>query len=376
MKRRRSPETTGKRHSCLWWTAHIVVWGVVIAALTAVAAGLAGYLVYHHVTREGTPGPAVRIEVPEGATGYGVGQILAEEGLLEHELLFRLAIRLDQGEGHIKHGQYDLPRGLGPMQLLELLREGPNVAPPAEAVPDECKVTIPEGLTIAQMAARFDEPEAFITAASDPALIAQVGVEAKTLEGFLMPNTYFFDEKPSEREVVERMLEEHLTQWDLLLGEYPQAAARDKMEVVTVASLVEEEARADGERPLIAAVIYNRLEKGMPLELDATLQYALAKYGQRMLYRDKEVDSPYNTYKNRGLPPGPISNPGTAALRAAIDPANKDYLFFVSNADGETHTFSSTMHEHTRAVARYRREIAAQRRKLKEEQRQQASDGQ
>jgi len=111
-------------------------------------------------------------------------------------------------------------------------------------------------------------------------------------------------------------------------------------------------------------VIYNRLEKNMPLEMDSTLQYILNKYGQRLLNVDKEVDSPYNTYQRRGLPPGPISNPGVESLRAALEPADETYLFFVSNADGETHTFSTTLREHNRAVAKYRKEIRAQRKAL------------
>ena len=112
----------------------------------------------------------------------------------------------------------------------------------------------------------------------------------------------------------------------------------------------------------VAAVIYNRLKKNMALEMDSTLQYALGKYGTRILDADKEVDSPYNTYRYRGLPPRPISNPGVASLRAAMDPAEVEYLYFVSNADGKTHTFSRTLREHNKAVARYRREIRQQRR--------------
>jgi len=150
-----------------------------------------------------------------------------------------------------------------------------------------------------------------------------------------------------------------------LLEEIPGAAQRDIKEIVTVASLVEEEARVDEERPQIAAVIYNRLNKDMALQMDCTIQYALGKYGQRILYEDREVDSPYNSYLYLGLPPGPISSPGLASLRAAMHPAEVDYLYFVSNADGKTHTFSSTSSEHIRAVRRFRREIAPQRRALR-----------
>ncbi|MFO7775380.1 MAG: endolytic transglycosylase MltG, partial [Candidatus Hydrogenedentota bacterium] len=125
-------------------------------------------------------------------------------------------------------------------------------------------------------------------------------------------------------------------------------------------------ARAAHERPKVASVIENRLERGMTLDMDTTLQYALGKYGERMLNEDKEVDSPYNTYRNRGLPPGPIANPGLASFRAALDPADTEYLYFVSNGDGRTHTFSRTLEEHNQAVYRYRQEMASQRRALQE----------
>ena len=179
-----------------------------------------------------------------------------------------------------------------------------------------------------------------------------------------MPDTYFFDEPPTEREVVERMLDSFLKTRDALYSEFPDAARRNLHEVVTVASLVEEEARLNEERPMVATVIYNRIDQGISLCFDSTLQFALGKYGQRMLDRDKEVDSPYNTYKNAGLPPGPITSPGKASLRSALRPDEAKYLYFVSNADGKTHTFSETMADHNKAVAQYRREISVQRREL------------
>jgi len=243
-----------------------------------------------------------------------------------------------------------------------MLHEGPNRPRTPSEIPDELRLTIPEGLTIAQAATLFGRPEAFVEAAADPALIARLDVPAATLEGFLMPNTYFFDKPLAEHDAVERMVAQFQKEYAALLDKIPDAAQRDLVEVVTVASLVEEEARIDEERTTIAAVIYNRLAKGMALQLDCTIQFALGKYGQRILYEDRETDSPYNTYRRPGLPPGPISNPGVASLRAALQPADVDYLYFVSNADGKTHTFSTTSAEHLRAVRRFRRDIAPQRR--------------
>ncbi len=351
-----------RRRSCARTLLRLTVYTLVLLLLLTAGAALGAYMIYDHVTRPSVGGEAVRVEIPEGVTGARAGDILYRQDLVEHPLFFRLAIRLDQSGQSIKHGTYDLQHGLSPTQLLQRLQEGPDITI------SEHKITIPEGLTLKQMAQLFPDPDAFLAAATDPGRIAALGIAANSLEGFLMPDTYFFDEQPEEAQVVDRMLEHFDDIYEKAVATIPEAAGRDLVEVVTVASLVEEESRVDEERPMVAAVVYNRLQRGMPLDMDSTLQYALDKYGQRLLDRDKEVESPYNTYRNAGLPPGPISNPGAAALRAALAPADVDYLYFVSNADGKTHTFSATLAEHNRAVARYRREIAEQRRELQQEQ--------
>jgi len=344
----------------LWLAARVLL------LLGVVAAGLAAFLAYQHVTQSGAAGESVRITIPDGATGRDVGRILAEKGLVEHEAFFRLAMRLDPSRKPIVQGWYALPRGLSALELLHILQKGSNRAPEPDEIPDELKVTVPEGLTIAQAARQFANPRAFIEAASDPALIARLGVKANSLEGFLLPNTYYFTKKPTEREVVERMLGEFEKQYATLTAESPPPQGYDKLALVTIASLVEEEARVPEERPSIAAVIFNRLKKHMPLQLDSTLQYALNKYGQRLLHSDQEIDSPYNTYKHTGLPAGPISSPGPASLKAALQPAVVDSLYFVSNADGLTHTFSSNETDHLRAVNHFRKEIAPQRKVLEQ----------
>ena len=348
-----------RKRSCLGRVFRLFLFGVVLAVLLAVAAAFAAYMTYDYVTRPGVAGPPVRVEIPEGASGQRVGEILTERGFLEHPAFFRLAIRLDPSKAPIKHGIYELPTGLSPIEMLHHLQKGPDVAVSAY------RITIPEGLTLKQTAELFPDPAAFLAAARDSRQITALGVAAESLEGFLMPNTYFFDTEPTAEQLVARMLEHFAREHEALVQEFPEAAALNLLELVTVASLVEEESRVDSERPLVAAVICNRLERGMSLDLDSTLQYTLNKYGQRLLDSDKEVDSPYNTYRNVGLPPGPISNPGVASLRAAAQPAEVNYLYFVSNADGETHTFSSTLAEHNSAVARFRREIAVQRREEK-----------
>lgn len=356
-------------------------WGACLLISIVGLSGLAALVVYDHVMSDGMPLSEIEVVIPEGATGSTVADLLAEKHLVDHPVLFRVAARLDGTgttplqslrsvmAGHraetksIQQGTYMLYKGESPLQLLHAIYRGPQ----RPEMPDAFKVTVPEGLTIHQMAALFDDPEAFIRAAHDPELVARLALNVPSLEGFLMPNTYFFDKKPTERDVVERMLDQFLDDWKQLTQEYPQAGAADMLEVVTVASLIEEEAKVEEERPLVASVLYNRVHNNMTLDMDSTLQYALGKYGQRMLDADKEVESPYNTYKYTGLPPGPISSPGVRCIRAALDPADSDYLFFVSNADGRTHTFSETIGEHNAAVARFRKEIREQRRELQQQ---------
>jgi UPF0755 protein len=333
----------------------LFAWAAVF--LAALAAGFAAFVVFDHATYTGTSGPVRHVTVPDGLTKLAMGEVLVEAGLIDKPIFWRIALMRDGTNTPIQSGEYALPEGLSALQLLHRMYEGPARALHA----DRFRVTIPEGLSLAQVAERFSDPAAFLEAATDETLIAKAGITADSLEGFLMPETYFFDREPAPREVAQRMLDQFLRVYAREASGLP---AIDPYTVVTVASLVEEEAKLDSERPLIAAVIYNRLDRNMPLQMDASLQYALDKYGQRMLDEDKESDSPYNTYRFPGLPPGPISNPGAASLRAALRPANVDYLYFVSNADGRTHTFSTTLDEHNRAVAKFRREIAEQRKAL------------
>lgn len=336
----------------------VIAWFWGLAGVVAVGAGIFALTFFIRATYTGQAGPAVEFEVPKGASGIDIGKLLAEKGLIEHPDLFRIALRLKplQGAG-IKHGVYELPQGYSAAQLLAELEGGPDRA----FLDEQFKLTIPEGLSIKQASELFDEPTAFTASAGDPELMAKAGVDAENLEGFLMPNTYFFDQKPDARAAVERMVRQFKEDYDKLLKEIPAASQYDIRTVVTVASLVEEEARLDDERPVVASVIYNRMKSGMPLQMDSTLQFALGKYGERMLDVDKKVDSPYNTYKYPGLPPGPICSPGIGSLRAAMQPADTDYLYFVSNADGKSHTFSRTLAEHNAAVARYNREMKNQR---------------
>ncbi|MCK5863388.1 MAG: endolytic transglycosylase MltG [Candidatus Hydrogenedentes bacterium] len=340
---------------CLIWTWAFLFLGVAAAGLTA-------FIVYDYVTRPGHKGASVEVVVPSGASGRDIGRLLEEHELIEYEGFFRLALQADRSNHMIKHGAYELYKGLSATELLHLLYEGPS----HHLLANQVRVTIPEGLSIPQIAALLGFGEKFIAAAKNPEIIERLDIEADTLEGFLMPNTYFFDEYPEPEVLIERMVSQFEKEYAILLKKHPGSRHLDKRYLLSVASIVERETRADEERPLVAQVIYNRIQRKIPLQMDSTLQFVLNKYGERMLYSDLETASPYNTYMNRGLPPGPICSPGVNSLSAAMAPADVAYLYFVSTGDGRTHTFSKTLKEHNRAVARFRREIAPQRRAVKQ----------
>jgi len=230
-------------------------------------------------------------------------------------------------------------------------------------------VTIPEGWTMFDIAAEMEHEgvckrEDFLDAAQNSSLISDLVPNAKNLEGFLFPSTYEFTHHATCEQVVKRMVQNFRAVWESLnvsdVNAYPQGLSAGQ--VVTLASLVERETPRKDERPLVAGVFYNRLKHGGPLQCDPTVAYALELQGHPVKVvhaKDLQVDSPYNTYRNSGLPPGPIANPGEASLRAALAPAQTDYMYFVANDNGG-HFFSKTLAEHNRNVAKYRRLLSGE----------------
>ena len=296
--------------------------------------------------------PSVRITVPQGATASAVGEELARRGVIRSARAWN--IRADRANATVQPGVYDVSPGESPVRLLRRLREG-DIA--------RLKVTFPEGYTLAKIADRLEDRGAadetrflqLVTQDGD-ALRASFRPPAK-LEGYLFPDTYTFPVGAGERDIAQQML-----------GNFDRLVARGKAseikrtrrslhQVVTIASLVEREARVDQDRARIAGVIANRLQRNMPLQIDATVQYARTLNGQghaaRLFYKDLDVESPYNTYKRMGLPPGPICNPGMASIEAALAPERHPYLYYVARADG-SHVFGRTLadHQHNIRVVR------------------------
>jgi UPF0755 protein len=290
-------------------------------------------------------GAEVRIFIRKGASFREAADSLASNGIVGSSRLFALYARVRGADRSLRWGTYVLRHGMAWEQALSAIRLGRGVVH---------AVTIPEGWTIAQIAPvladALDQPVDSIEAAvRDTALLHRLDVPTPTLEGYLFPDTYTFADRTTARDAVHTMVErfehEWKPAWDSLL---PPLKLR-RHDVVTLASIVEREVRRGEERPIVAAVYLNRLRAGMPLQADPTIDYALGRKPGRVLYSDLRVKSPYNTYLNPGLPPGPIGSPGRASLEASLKPAKVPYRFFVAATDGH-HEFRRTYAEHLEAI--------------------------
>ncbi len=320
----------------------------------SVGAAAAGALWFQHLLSpvEPEPGRAQRVafEVAPGATLGRVAHDLETRGLIRDARAARWLARARDVSSDVKVGEYSLSRSQSTPEILEIL-----VAGRVETHP----VVIPEGLRATEIAARLGEaglvdPSAFMAIVEDPDVAATLGVEGPGLEGYLFPDTYRFARGLPARSVAEAMVGEFLEVYRELEEEVRQRELSMR-ELVTLASIVEKETGAADERPLIASVFLNRLERGMRLETDPTVIYGIEDFdGNLRRVHLEDRGNPYNTYRIRGLPPGPIASPGREALEAVLRPAESSYLYFVSRNDG-THVFSRTYAEHTRAVDRFQR---------------------
>jgi UPF0755 protein len=299
------------------------------------------------------PAPALRTGplVVEIAPQKGVLQIarhLDGAGAIRSPLGFSILSVLRGSARSLRAGEYEIPQNATTLTILELLESG-KVKPHV--------VLLPEGGTVRELARLLEaeqlaRAEEILRFARDPGFLRTLGVEAESLEGYLFPDTYYFFKGLAPQEILARMvhrLREMLTP-EILAQTH--ASGLTLHQLLTLASIIEKEAVIPEERPLISAVFWNRLKKGMPLQADPTVKYARGD-NQALTRADLQLDSPFNTYRNTGLPPGPIASPGKAAIVAVLNPAKVSYLYFVS-MDGRRHFFSSTLDQHNSAVARYR----------------------
>ncbi|HJP61057.1 MAG TPA: endolytic transglycosylase MltG, partial [Gemmatimonadaceae bacterium] len=294
-------------------------------------------------------GAPVRVIVPRGASFGQAADSLARTGIIGSSKLFTLYGRLTNGDRNIKPGTYLLKHGTPWTDIVNALNGGHGLVN---------TVTIPEGWTISQitpaLAKTLKVPADSVAAAvRDTAMLARLDIPNPTLEGYLFPDTYAFPIGTTARQAVREMVYAFERRWKPAWDSSALALKINRNDLVTMASIVEKEARLPEERPVIAAVYYNRLRRGMLLQADPTVQYALGHHVGRVLYKDLTIDSPYNTYVHKGLPPGPVASPGAASLAAAANPANVQYLYFVASPDGH-HEFRMTLEQHTNAVRQVR----------------------
>jgi len=300
------------------------------------------------------PAPALRngpqlVEVFPHQGLFVIARQLDKAGVIRSPAGFALLSALRGSARSLKAGEYEIPKDAATLNILELLEAG-KVKVHA--------VLFLEGATLKDLARlleaeRLVRAEDVIRLAADRGFLRTLGVEAESLEGYLFPDTYYFFKGMSPQEILARMV--HRLR-ELLTADIRAQARMQGLtlhQLLTLASIIEKEARLPTEQPLISAVFWNRLNRGMPLQADPTVRYALGNPDQALTRADLQADSAFNTYRHQGLPPAPIASPGKGAILAALDPAKVNYLYFVS-MDGRRHFFSSTLEQHNSAVAKYR----------------------
>lgn len=296
------------------------------------------------------------IEVRRGDTFAAVARVLGEKGVVSQPRLFVFWTWLCGLDTKVHRGLYRFEGAVSPRSVLDGLIRGRTIFH---------KVTIPEGFTVRQIGRLLERkglvtPERFAAAVGEPAVLAPLGLDS--LEGYLFPTTYHFPALATEEEIVRTMFAEFEDTVTPDMAARARELGMTRHELVTLASIIEKEAGPGDEMPLVSAVFHNRLKRGMRLQSDPTVIYGLENFDGDLTREDLRSPSRYNTYKTRGLPPGPIANPGLAAMKAALFPAEVGYLYFVSKNDG-SHHFSQSLREHNAAVRKYQKNRRAGTRK-------------
>jgi UPF0755 protein len=292
------------------------------------------------------------VVVERGLSVREIAARLARENVLPSAGQFLFLSKLFGVEDQLQAGRYSFASSTPPLEILRRLSQG--------GVSSQM-VTIPEGMTIQEMAQLLEresgiDPYLFFELAHDPQVLKEHDIDASSLEGYLFPDTYGLYWAMPARKVIDILVSRFRQLYDLNMASRAQELGMSLHQVVTLASMIEEEAMIDEERPIIAAVYHNRLRRKMLLQCDPTVIYALGGKRTPLTRQDLQVDSPYNTYRHHGLPPGPISSPGRASILAALQPADVDYLYFVARGDG-SHHFSRTSREHINAIHHIRKNL-------------------
>jgi UPF0755 protein len=293
----------------------------------------------------------VFVEIPQGAGSADIRRRLLDAGVVADDLILRAALWWSGRSRSLQAGEYRFDQPMSPLAVVEKISSGDVHTQ---------RLTFPEGLTIAEMAKVFESrgfgpARAFVKAASEASLIKELDPKATDLEGYLFPETYSLPRRADAARLVGMMVDRFRSSYDESLRARAEAQQMTTRQVVTLASLIEKETARAEERPLVAAVYRNRMKQGIGMQADPTVVYALMKAGKydgNIRKDDLSFNSPYNTYRYPGLPPGPIAAPGRASLEAAVAPADVPYLYFVSRNDG-SHVFATTLKEHNANVYQY-----------------------
>jgi len=327
----------------------------IFVVLISLGAAAAVYLsIRFEKPYKGYDGPEQFVEIPAGASISEISRRLVDAGVVSDRAALRYALWMT-GEGRrLQAGEYRFDRPMRPIEVVQKLARGDVFVQP---------LTFPEGLTIREMAALYEKAgvgtaAAFTRAAGRFELVSHLDPQARDLEGYLFPDTYTLPRSATVERLIELMVERFDKAFDETLRAEAAARGLDVRQAVTLASLVEKETAKAEERPLVAAVYANRLKIGMGLQCDPTVIYALQRAGRftgNLRREDLLFDSPYNTYRYAGLPPGPIASPGRASLEAAVRPADVPYIYFVSRNDG-SHAFAATLAEHNANVEKWQRQ--------------------
>ncbi len=320
---------------------------VVAAGVIVAAAGL--WFRYDVYGDRALPAAPTTFVVPRGATFGEVVAGLGAAGIAAHPLALRLLARLRDDEAGVQSGQFRFPAHQTTDEILRRLVSGKV---------DAVWVTFPEGFTAREMGARLAALSLVDASAFDryarSARLEVDGTWTRSLEGFLFPSTYLIPVGAPPGRIAQVLTDQFFAELPANAAAKARALGLDVPQVITVASLIEREAQADDERALMAGVYYNRLRAGMPLQVDATIEYVFPEHHAVITRRDLEIDSPYNTYRHTGLPPTPIANPGRASIDAAFAPVRSQYLYYVYKGNGH-HAFAKTLEEHNANVERYLR---------------------
>lgn len=330
-------------------STHVRGLSAVILALALTAVGVRTYLQSDVAGLTGTDiGPSTIVYIKPKTKVQEIAQTLREAGVIQSRWVFLTLAYLQGSLTRLQAGEYEFAREMSILEILQKLEAGRVITH---------QVTIPEGFTaqdIARLLAgeRLVDADRFIILVRDPKFVESLGVPGNTLEGYLFPDTYRLTRGLGEEEILRVMVARFRQTVPRDIEDQAQRLGLDVHSVVTLASLIEKEAKLDRERPLVAAVFHNRLRRNMPLQSDPTAVYGAVGPRHRITSLDLRRRTPYNTYLKAGLPPGPIANPGLASLKAALNPARVNFLYFVAKNDG-SHFFSWTLEQHVQAVRKY-----------------------